>query len=121
MDDAELLHQLSTTRSEAALNTLVERYLPLVYSAAMRQVGNATLAEQVTQVVFILLARTAERFSGNATVVGWVYTTTCSLAAKTCGAQRQQFHRAAPIEATVAEVPTAWEELARALDGGMVK
>ena len=121
MDDAELLEKFSKAKSEAAFNVLVERYLPLVYSAALRQVGNAALSQQVTQVVFILLARTAERFSGSATVVGWVYSTTCSVAAKVGGTQRQQVHPAELIEASIAELPTAWEELAPALDEAMIK
>src|SRR5436189_174041 len=59
MNDWELLQKYALHGSEAAFCTLVERYLNLVHSVAMRQVHDAHLAEEVSQAVFILLARKA--------------------------------------------------------------
>ena len=60
MDDSELLRRYLNERSEASFAELVQRHLPLVYRAALRQThGNAAQAEEISQAVFILLARCA--------------------------------------------------------------
>ena len=57
-EPSELLRAYFSDRSESAFQALVERYLPLVYATALRKVGgNTTLAEEVSQDVFIVLAR----------------------------------------------------------------
>src|SRR6266511_3993857 len=60
MNDFELLRCYAEDRSEAAFAELVKRYIDFVYSAAFRQVGgDAHLADDVTQSVFVDLARKA--------------------------------------------------------------
>ena len=60
IDDSELLRRYAYERSESAFSELVQRKAGLVYSAALRQVGaNASLAQEVSQSVFIDLARKA--------------------------------------------------------------
>jgi len=65
IEDAELLRRFASTRADDAFAELVQRYLNLVYSAVLRKVdGNRQLAEEVTQSVFIDLARKADSLLG---------------------------------------------------------
>jgi DNA-directed RNA polymerase specialized sigma24 family protein len=48
VDDMELVRQYAVHQSENAFAELVSRHANLVYSAALRRVGNSQLAEEVT-------------------------------------------------------------------------
>ena len=61
---------------EQAFADLVRRYFSLVYSAAARQVGDAHLAEEIAQSVFILFARKAATLSPSVSLTGWFLRTT---------------------------------------------
>jgi RNA polymerase sigma factor (sigma-70 family) len=91
-DDAELLRSYAVDRSESAFAELVDRHVGLVYSAALRQVGgNVHLAQEVTQSVFIDLARKAGRLVRHASLTGWLYTSVRFAAATARrGDQRRQ-------------------------------
>jgi hypothetical protein len=53
--DAELLHLYADSESQEAFASLVQRHLPFIYSAALRQVaGNPHHAQEVAQTVFTL-------------------------------------------------------------------
>jgi len=58
--DQQLLQEFAHTNSEAAFTMLVSRYVNLVYSTALRFSGNPHRAEEITQAVFIMLARKAD-------------------------------------------------------------
>ena len=89
--DGELLRHYAVKRSEAAFEELVRRRINLVYSAALRQVNNDPhLAEDVTQSVFIDLARKAATLSQHASLIGWLYTSTRYVAGKLCRAQHRR-------------------------------
>jgi RNA polymerase sigma factor (sigma-70 family) len=76
MSDTELLHDYLATGSEAAFAELVDRYIDFVYSAARRQVRDAHQAEDITQAVFIVLARKAGAIRNPEMLGAWLVKTT---------------------------------------------
>ncbi|MGZ8939266.1 MAG: RNA polymerase sigma factor, partial [Limisphaerales bacterium] len=53
---------------------IVTRYLPIVYSAAHRVLsGDVHLAQDVSQMVFINLARKIDSLPPNVSLSGWLY------------------------------------------------
>ncbi|HVU09166.1 MAG TPA: TIGR03435 family protein [Verrucomicrobiae bacterium] len=129
MDDFELLRQFAADGSETAFTALVERHLHLVHAAAWRQARDAHLAEEITQAVFILLARKAKTISRKTILTGWFYRTTHFVAADALKAQRRRQWReqqAARMQtdfenAERAAANSAWEQIAPHLDEAMAK
>ncbi len=79
--DAELLMHFTEDGAEDAFAELVDRYLDLVHSAAVRQVGGDThLARDIAQGVFTALARKAQVLPRNVVLGGWLYRHTCFMA-----------------------------------------
>jgi len=81
MNDTELLNDYVQHASQAAFAELVRRHINLVYAAARRQTGGSHLAEDVTQAVFIVLARRAATVRGGAVLPAWLLATTRHAAA----------------------------------------
>lgn len=82
-DDSLLLQQYVGDHSQTAFTALVQRHVNLVYSAALRQLGgDAHLARDASQGVFLALAQNARRLVHHAALTGWLYTTTRNVCAK---------------------------------------
>src|SRR5215475_15609533 len=82
-DSRQLLERYARTGSETAFGELVTRYIDLVFSTAMRVVdGDRHRAEDVTQTVFMDLARQASKLSEDTMLGGWLHRDTCYVAAK---------------------------------------
>jgi RNA polymerase sigma factor (sigma-70 family) len=72
--DAELLQRYTSAGAEDAFAELVRRHITLVYSTALRQLGDDShLAQDVTQRVFAALARKGHALTDRAALAGWLY------------------------------------------------
>ena len=119
MHDRELLREFARSGSEPVFEALVERYVGLVYSAALRQVRDAQHAEDITQAVFILLARKAAILPAGTVLSGWLLKTTRYAASNHIRAavRRAQREQEAVMQSTLNESDSAiWEKLAPWLD-----
>ena len=73
--DKELLESYARHGEESAFRELVQRHIDMVYAAALRESsGNTGVAEDITQAVFIELARQANALAGHPALAGWLYT-----------------------------------------------
>src|SRR6476660_7423148 len=79
--DAELLRRYAEEQSESAFAELIQQNVDLVYSSALRVLGNNVhQAQDVTQQVFAEIARQARHLMKHPAIVGWLYTTTRRMA-----------------------------------------
>src|SRR6476646_4373640 len=72
MTDFELLKQFRAGSNDA-LGELISRHTDWVYSAALRQMRDVHLAEDVTQAVFIVLAKKAHSLGEKQLVGPWLF------------------------------------------------
>src|SRR2546423_58494 len=101
-DDWEMLRRDALSRGEGGVEQIVRRHIDLVFSSALRRVKNRQLAEDVTQAVFVILARKAASASGrDGPMSAWLLTTVRYAAANAIKmeARRSRHERAAAITA----------------------
>jgi RNA polymerase sigma factor (sigma-70 family) len=119
MNDQQLLARFITDPTGNAFAELVRRNADLVYSSARRQLGDAHLAEDVTQAVFFLLTRKAAKVKGS--LPGWLITATCYACrdARKIAARRRRHERQAaqmrPEQSQISQEST-WENYSPMLD-----
>jgi len=93
-ESQRLLAEYAHSSSEAAFREIVTRYLDLTYSTAIRLVdGDAYLAQDVTQLVFIDLARMARTLSREVMLGGWLHRHCCFVARKVMRGERRRAAR----------------------------
>jgi uncharacterized protein (TIGR03435 family) len=120
--DMDLVQQYAVSRSEKAFATLVERHASLVYSAALRQVNDADLARDVTQAVFIVLARKASSLNSRTILSAWLWRTARFAAADALKTRRRREKR--EQEAYMQSLPSReesdpWSQIAPLLDSAL--
>lgn len=122
LNDSELLHHYTADHSEDAFAALVQRYLNLVYFAALRRTnGDAPLAQDVTQQVFAALAGHAAALQHHTVLTGWLYVTTRHAAANAMRTEQRRLHREKEAHAmqetsTSPDQSPDWDQLRSQLD-----
>src|SRR6185369_3372450 len=118
MNGTDLLAEFRATRSEASFSELVRRFTNLVYSIAKRRVTDVTLAQEITQIVFIRLANAPPRLDKEAQLLAWLHRTTVHVSidlwrSETRRRAREQ-HAVAMQNDRTEEI--AWSEMTPVLD-----
>src|SRR5476651_2152896 len=126
-DDIALLREYARCNSGEAFATLVSRHVNLVYSVALRSVRDAHLAEEITQAVFIILARKAGSLGDKTILPGWLCRTARYASANALTIQRRRQHREqeAFMQSTLNEAEPmheeTWNQISPLLDGALEK
>jgi RNA polymerase sigma factor (sigma-70 family) len=125
LTDQQLLQDYTGRQSETAFAELVRRHVDFVFSAALRMVRDAHLAEDVTQGVFVALAQNAPQLADRPVLSGWLHLTARNLAAKTVRSEVRRRAReqeaAAMHELLSAEPDATWEDIAPHLDAAVAE
>lgn len=124
LSDNELLRRYVLEGAEAEFKTLVERHVGMVYSAAFRQVNDPALAQDVTQKVFVALARRAVWLTGHPSLAGWLYRTAIHYACHEYRANQRRRHReqlALELGTTMKADSSALADLTSVLDEALIE
>jgi len=118
MNETELLQVFKGSWPEEAFAALVRRYAGLVYSIAKRRLANASLAEDITQIVFIRFAKNLPPVKNSAELAAWLHRTTVNVTIDLWRSENRR--RARELQAAVMEPATpetaVWEEISPKLD-----
>lgn len=121
--DAQLLEEFARTQSETAFAELVNRHIGLVYSVAFRKTGNPQHAQDIAQVVFIILARKAGSLGAKTVLPGWLYHTARLTTVNFQRAEMRRIRREqeAFMQSTVEEtaLDALWREVSPLLEDAM--
>lgn len=119
-DDMDLLREYATRDSEQAFATIVARHINLVYSVALRHAGNAHQAQDITQAVFIVLARKAGSLRKGTVLAGWLFHAARMTASNFLRTEVRRAHREqeAYMQSTLTEASAdeEWNRIAPLLD-----
>lgn len=126
-DDGEFVRTFARSGSEEAFAALVARHVNLVYSVALRQVRDPHQAEEITQTVFLILARKAGSLGPHTVVSAWLCRTARYVSARALTMQRRRQAREleAFMQSPQSEPPPSdaaaddWKQIEPQLDAAM--
>ncbi len=125
LNDMRLVEEYGRQESEDAFANLVKRHIDLVYSVALRHAQVPAHAEEITQAVFIILARKAGSLGHLRILEGWLHETTRLTALRFLRGERRRQRREqeAYMESSLQTQPDtdAWKSLAPLLDEAMAQ
>src|SRR5436190_1829261 len=122
LDDSALLKEYVEHGSEEAFAALVARHVNKVYSIALRHTRNVHQAEEVTQAVFVILARKSRQLGKQVILSGWLCRTARLTAVTFVRSEirrtrrEQEAHMQNSLNETESEV---WPQIAPLLDAAM--
>src|SRR4051812_34907130 len=124
MNDSGLLREYVHQHSEEAFRTLVRQHTNLVFGTAMRRTSDATAAEEITQNVFLILARKAVWLQSHTSLASWLpHTTPLEARQWWRGESRRQRREqtAIALETTMKTSVADSHSLTDALDEGLLE
>ena len=123
--DNDLLERFIRNESDEAFTSIVERYIDLVHSVALRHTANPHQAEEITQAVFIILARRAGSLERGTILSGWLYHTARLTAANFIRSEMRRSKREQEaFMQSSAEGPSSqpiWAEFSPVVDAAMAR
>ncbi len=122
LDDNSLLKRYVEQNSDEAFAAIVSRHINKVYSAALRNTGNPGFAQEITQAVFVILAKEAPSLSKRVILSGWLYQTArlTSLTLLKSEIRRGRREQEARMQTVTNEsADETWMQIAPLLDSAM--
>src|SRR5215510_6052914 len=123
--DRDLIREYARNGAEASFGELVHRHIDLVYSTAFRVLRNAELADEVSQRVFIALARNAKKLEHRSVLAGWLHQTARNFALETVRSEerrRQREREAATLrDLDSNDSQSVWDQIAPHLDAALAQ
>ena len=122
--DNSLIAEFNARRSEEAFAALVRQHVNLVFATALRQVGDAGAAEELTQNVFVALALAAGKLGSHPTIAGWLHQTALNKSSEWLRSELRRRKRervAVNLDLARAEGDSVWSPLVPLLDEALLE
>jgi RNA polymerase sigma factor (sigma-70 family) len=122
--DSSLIAEFNARRSEDAFAALVRQHVHLVFATALRQVGDAGAAEEITQNVFVALAQAAGKLGSHPTIAGWLHQTALNKSREWLRSElrrRKREQAAVNLDLARAEGDSVWSPLVPLLDEALLE
>ena len=122
--DNSLIAEFNARRSEGAFAALVRQHVNLVFGTALRQVGDAGAAEEITQNVFVALAQAAGKLGSHPTIAGWLHQTALNKSREWLRSELRRRKReqvAVNLDLVRVEGDSVWSPLVPLLDEALLE